>query len=67
MQHQPLHVGPRGGTIEAHQGHRGELFQVCLGSTCLLCESLHVGLAHLNRMERTLSGGPTAAPLKAAS
>lgn len=57
----PLHVGAAGGTIHSHPGQRGELFRVCLGSKCLLCESLHIGLAHLNRMERSL------APLDAAT
>jgi len=58
MSQQLLHVGPRGGTIRSHPGRGIDLFQVCLGSTCLLCESLHVGLAHLNRMERTLACPP---------
>ena len=59
MPAQLLHVGPRGGTIHSHPSRQGDLFEVCLGPTCLLCESMHVGLAHLNRMERTLSS-PTA-------
>lgn len=57
MTPQPLHVGARGGTIHSHASRSGALFQVCLGGTCLLCESLHVGMAHLNRMERTLVSG----------
>lgn len=57
MTPQPLHVGARGGTIHSHPSRSGALFQVCLGGTCLLCESLHVGMAHLNRMERTLVSG----------
>jgi hypothetical protein len=55
MPAQLLHVGPRGGTIHSHPSRQGDLFEVCLGPTCLLCESMHVGLAQLNRMERTLS------------
>lgn len=67
MHRPPLHVGPRGGTIHSHPGRRGELFQVCLGSTCLLCESLHVGMAHLNRMERTLGAAMASTESKALS
>jgi hypothetical protein len=60
----PLHVGAVGGTIHSHPSRSTALFQVCLGGTCLLCESLHVGMAHLNRMERTLLSGlaPAAPP-----
>jgi len=54
MSQQLLHTGPRGGTIHSHASRQGDVFQVCLGTTCLLCESMHVGMAHLNRMERTL-------------
>lgn len=57
MTSKPLHVGARGGTIHSHPSRSGALLQVCLGSTCLFCESLHVGMAHLNRMERTLLSG----------
>jgi hypothetical protein len=49
---EPVIVGARGGTIHQLQASEGELFQVCFEGTCLFCESLHVGLAHLNRMER---------------
>jgi len=49
---EPVVVGARGGTIHQHQASGAELFQVCFEGTCLFCESLHVGLAHLNRMER---------------
>lgn len=48
----PIAVGARGGTIHQKSASSGELFQVCFEGTCLFCESLHVGLAHLNRMER---------------
>jgi hypothetical protein len=52
MASEPVVVGPRGGTIHLFQASGGQLFQVCFAGTCLFCESLHVGLAHLNRMER---------------
>lgn len=48
----PVVVGSRGGTIHQLQASRGELFQVCFNGRCLYCDSLHVGLAHLSRMER---------------
>ena len=48
----PVVVGSRGGTIHQLQASRGELFQVCFDGRCLYCDSLHVGLAHLSRMER---------------
>ena len=57
MSSQVLHVGSRGGTISSRPGRPVDLFEVCVGSTCLLCESLHVGLAHLHRMERSLGAG----------
>lgn len=50
----PVVVGTAGGTIHQLQVNRGELFQVCYEGRCLYCDSLHVGLAHLNRMERQL-------------
>ena len=52
MASEPVVVGARGGTIHQLTVTSGELFQVCFEGTCLFCESLHVGLAHLNRMER---------------
>ena len=52
---EPVVVGARGGTIHQHQASSGDLFQVCFEGICLFCESLHVGMAHLNRMERTAS------------
>jgi uncharacterized protein (AIM24 family) len=50
-------VGPYGGTIYQLQASQGELFQVCFEGQCLFCESLHVGMAHLNRMERIAVSG----------
>lgn len=52
MASEPVVVGARGGTIHQFHASGGELFQVCFEGTCLFCDSLHVGLAHLNRMER---------------
>ena len=52
MAREPVVVGARGGTIHQLQASSGELFQVCFEGTCLFCESLHVGQAHLNRIER---------------
>jgi hypothetical protein len=52
MATQPVLVGAQGGTIHQLQASGGELFQVCFKGTCLYCDSLHVGMAHLNRMER---------------
>ncbi len=52
MAREPVLVGARGGTIYQLQASSGELFQVCFEGTCVFCESLHVGMAHLNRMER---------------
>ncbi|MFM8936397.1 MAG: hypothetical protein ACKOE9_05400 [Vulcanococcus sp.] len=52
MASEPVVVGARGGTIHQFQASGGPLFQVCVDGTCLFCDSLHVGLAHLNRMER---------------
>lgn len=48
----PVLVGSRGGTIHQLRASGGELFQVCFGGRCLYCDSLHVGMAHLSRMER---------------
>ena len=53
MAREPVVVGPHGGTIHQLQASSGDLFQVCFEGTCLFCESLHVGMAHLNRMERS--------------
>ena len=52
MAREPVVVGARGGTIHQLHASGGELFQVCFEGTCLFCDSLHVGMAHLNRMER---------------
>ena len=52
MASEPVLVGAKGGTIHQLHSSDGELFQVCFRGTCLYCESLHVGMAHLNRMER---------------
>jgi len=52
MSSQPVLIGARGGTIHQLKASGGELFQVCFEGTCLYCDSLHVGMAHLNRMER---------------
>ena len=52
MTSQPVMVGAQGGTIHQLRSNDGELFQVCFQGTCLYCDSLHVGMAHLNRMER---------------
>ena len=52
MASEPVVVGERGGTIHQLKLSSGELFQVCFEGTCLFCESLHIGMAHLNRMER---------------
>lgn len=52
MASDPVIVGAQGGTIHQLHSRDGELFQVCFQGTCLFCESLHVGMAHLNRMER---------------
>ena len=52
MTSQPLLIGASGGTIHQLKASGGELFQVCFQGTCLYCDSLHVGMAHLNRMER---------------
>ncbi len=54
---EPVVVGARGGTIHQRQASSGVLFQVCFAGTCLYCESLHVGMAHLQRMERTAVDG----------
>ena len=54
---EPVLVGARGGTIHQRQASSGVLFQVCFAGTCLVCESLHVGMAHLQRMERTAVDG----------
>ena len=55
MTSQPVLIGARGGTIHQLHASAGELFQVCFEGTCLYCDSLHVGMAHLNRMERATS------------
>jgi len=52
MASDPVIVGAQGGTIHQLHSRDGNLFQVCFQGTCLYCESLHVGMAHLNRMER---------------
>jgi hypothetical protein len=52
MASQPVLIGALGGTIHQLKASGGELFQVCFQGTCLYCDSLHVGMAHLNRMER---------------
>ena len=52
MTSQPFLIGASGGTIHQLKASGGELFQVCFQGTCLYCDSLHVGMAHLNRMER---------------
>jgi hypothetical protein len=52
MASEPVLVGAQGGTIHQLRSNEGELFQVCFQGTCLYCDSLHVGMAHLNRMER---------------
>jgi hypothetical protein len=52
MASEPVMIGAEGGTIHQLHSREGELFQVCFRGTCLYCESLHVGMAHLNRMER---------------
>jgi|LauGreDrversion4_2_1035121.scaffolds.fasta_scaffold156579_2 hypothetical protein len=52
MASEPVMVGAQGGTIHQLHSREGELFQVCFRGTCLYCESLHVGMAHLHRMER---------------
>ena len=52
MTSQPLLIGASGGTIHQLKASGGELFQVCFQGTCLYCDSLLVGMAHLNRMER---------------
>ena len=52
MTSQPLLIGAHGGTIHQLKASSGELFQVCFEGTCLYCDSLHLGMAHLNRMER---------------
>ena len=52
MTSQPVLIGARGGTIHQLHASTGELFQVCFEGTCLYCDSLHVGMAHLNRMTR---------------
>jgi len=54
-------VGPYGGTIYQLQASAGDLFQVCFDGQCLFCESLHLGMAHLNRMERMAVSAHTAA------
>ena len=60
MASSPVLVGEKGGTIHQIQATRGELFQVCYRGQCLYCESLHVGMAHLNRMERIAVSAHTA-------
>ena len=52
----PVHVGAEGGTIHQLRASEGELFQVCFRGSCLYCESLPVGMAHLHQLERR-SGG----------
>ena len=52
MTSQPVLIGASGGTIHQLKASAGELFQVCFQGTCLYCDSVHVGMAHLNRMER---------------
>ncbi len=60
MSTSPVMVGPYGGTIYQLQASEGDLFQVCFEGQCLFCESLHVGMAHLKRMERLAVSAPTA-------
>jgi len=60
MERLPVVVGPLGGTIHQLQASGGVLFQVCFAGTCLFCDSLHVGLAHLSRMERQRVSRPLA-------
>ena len=60
MSSSPVMVGPYGGTIYQLLASDGDLFQVCFGGQCLFCESLHVGMAHLNRMERLAVSAHTA-------
>ena len=60
MSASPVMVGPYGGTIYQLQASQGQLFQVCFEGQCLFCESLHVGMAHLNRMERIAVSAHTA-------
>lgn len=55
---QPVLVDPDGGSIHQVQVGSGELLQVCFEGTCLYCESLHVGMAHLKRMQRSLTDRP---------
>ena len=52
MASQPVLTGACGGTLHQLKVSGGELFQVCFRGTCLYCDSLPVGMVHLNRMER---------------
>ena len=52
MVSQPVLTDAHGGTIVQVEVSSGELLRVCFRGTCTYCESLHVGMAHLNRMER---------------
>lgn len=51
MAQSPVLVDPQGGAIYQLRSSEGDLFQVCFEGSCLYCDSLPVGQAHLRLME----------------
>ena len=54
MAQSPVLVDPQGGAIYQLRSSEGELFHVCFEGSCLFCDSLPAGEAHLRLMEQRL-------------